>query len=153
VTLRDTVQIKSPPEKVWTFIEDPERMKAWNPKIQTVAPISWGERDRGYRYRITYAMGKKTSEFFAEIIEYRKPETLVIRHTEGNLPIGSSINETYRLSPTDDGTSLEQRIEINNSGVNLFWRLLIGFVYRFGKPTGQKYLEKLKELAETSSQG
>ena len=87
--LKDAVQIKSPPEKVWTFIEDPERMKAWNPKVQSISPISWGERAIGYRYRITYAMTNKASEFLAEITEWRKPEKLVIHLTEGNLPKNS----------------------------------------------------------------
>ncbi len=80
--LEDTVQIKGPPEKVWIFIEDPERMKLWNPKIQRISAISWGERAVGYRYRITYTMRKKTSEFLAEIVEYRRPEKLVIRLTK-----------------------------------------------------------------------
>ena len=148
--LQDTVQIKSPPEKVWIFIEEPERMKVWNPKIQRISSISWGERTVGYRYRITYAMRKKTSEFLAEIVEYRKPERLVIRLTEGNLSSGSYTDEIYRLSRTAEGTLLEQRIEVHNSGINFFFRLLIAFISRFGKPTGQKYLENLKELVEAS---
>jgi hypothetical protein len=133
------------------FIEDPERMKSWNPKIRHISSISWGERAPGYRYRITYAMREKKSEFLAEIVEYRKPEKLVIRLTEGNLPRGSTINESYQLSPTVEGTLLEQRVEIHNSGINIFFRLLIAFIFRFGKPTGQKYLEKLKELVEAPS--
>ena len=151
--LKDTVQIKSSPENVWSFIEDPERMKSWNPKIQRISSISWGARSIGYRYRITYAMRNKTSEFLAEIIEYRKPEKLVIRLTEGNLSQGSYICEIYQLSRTAEGTLVEQTIEINNSRINIFFRLMIAFIYRFGKPTGQKYLEKLKELVETSSSG
>jgi hypothetical protein len=57
----------------------------------------------------------------------------------------------YQLSTTVEGTLLEQRVEIHNSGINIFLRLLISFISRFGKPTGQKYLEKLKELVEASS--
>jgi len=148
--LEDTVQIKGPPEKVWIFIEDPERMKLWNPKIQRISAISWGERAVGYRYRITHTMRNKTSEFLAEIVEYRKPEMLVIRLTDGNLPSGSYTDETYRLSRTAEGTLLEQKIEIHNSGINIFFRLLIAFISRFGRPTGQKYLENLRELVEAS---
>lgn len=149
--LRDSVRIKSPPEKVWRFIEDPERMKSWNPKVQSISPISWGERSVGYRYRVTYVMSRKANEFLAEIIEYRKPEKIVIRLTEANLPRGSTVNEIYELSPSEEGTLLEQRIEINNSGLNLFFRLLIAFIHRFGKPTEKRYLEALKELIERSA--
>ena len=151
MVLQDSVHIKSPPEKVWTFIEDPERIKFWNPKIQAITPISWGKRHVGYRYRIIYAMIHKASEFLAEIVEYRKPEKLVAHLTEGNLPRGSSVDEIYELSRSGEGTLLEQRIEIHNSGINIFFRLLIAFIFRFGRPTGKKYLEKLKELVEGDS--
>lgn len=110
-----------------------------------------GERDIGFRYRITYVLGKKESEFLAEIAEYRRPEKLVIRLTEGRLPRDGYANEVYELSQTKDGTLLEQRIEIENSGINIFFRFLIAFIRRFGVPMGKRYLERLKELAESPS--
>jgi uncharacterized protein YndB with AHSA1/START domain len=148
--LNDRVQIKAGPEKVWPFVEDPERMKLWNPKIQTIAPVSWGERGVGFRYRVTYVMNNKPKELLAEIVEYRKPEKLVVHHTEENPTPGSYVNEIYELSRKAAGTLLEQTIEINFP-INIFLRLLMGFVYRFGKPTEKKYLEILKELVEGSS--
>jgi uncharacterized protein YndB with AHSA1/START domain len=148
VILKDSIRIESPPEKVWTFIEDPERMKLWNPKLQSVSPISWGERSIGYRFRVTYVMSRKANEFLAEITEYRKPEKLAIRLTQESSWKGSSVSEIYELSRRDEGTLLEQRIEINNSGINLLFRLLIAFIYRFGAPTGKRYLAGLKELIE-----
>jgi carbon monoxide dehydrogenase subunit G len=42
--LKQSIEISCPREKVWRFIEDPEGMKAWNPKIQAIEQISWGER-------------------------------------------------------------------------------------------------------------
>jgi hypothetical protein len=54
------------------------------------------------------------------------------------------------LSRTAEGTLLEQKIEIHSSGVNICFRLLIAFISRFGRPTGQKYLENLKELVKAS---
>jgi hypothetical protein len=90
-------------------------------------------------------MRNKANEFLAEIIEYRKPEKLVFRLTEGKLPPNSHVSEIYELSQTAEGTLLEQRIEMHNSGMNIFIRLLIGFILRFGKPMGKRYLEKLKD--------
>lgn len=146
--LKDSVQIHGSPDRVWAFIEDPQRMKSWNPKIQSIVSISWGQRTVGYQYRITYAMSGKTSDFLAEFVEYRRPEKLVVRLSEGRLPRGAAVHEIYELSPNREGTLLQQRVEFLNSGVNIFLRLLIAFICRFGKPTGQTYLEKLKELVE-----
>jgi uncharacterized protein YndB with AHSA1/START domain len=146
--LRDSVQINAPPEKVWRFIEDPERMKLWNPKIQSITPISWGERSIGTRYQITYVMSQKAREFFAEITEYRKAEKLVIRLIQRDSRPQSYVEEIYELGPHAGNTFLEQRIEIHDSSINIFLRLLISFIRRFGKPEGQKYLDTLKELVE-----
>jgi uncharacterized protein YndB with AHSA1/START domain len=148
--LRDTVQVRCPPERVWRLIEDPERIKSWNPKIQRIAPISWGERSIGYRYRLTYVLGNRENDFLAEIVEYQKPVKLVIHLTEGNLPHDGYIREIYELSENKDGTLLKQRIEINNSDVNIFLQFLMVVIHRIGRPVAKKYLAGLKELAEGS---
>jgi uncharacterized protein YndB with AHSA1/START domain len=150
LVLRDTVQITSSPEKIWPFIKDPERRRSWNPNILTVDPISWGEQSVGYQYRITYVMGKKQSTFLARVTEYRRPEKLVIRHSEGRLPRDGYVDEVYELSQNDGGTFLEQRIEVHTSGINILFRMLIYFILRFGKRNARRYLEKLKELVEIS---
>jgi len=146
--LTDSVRINAQPERVWQYLEDPERMKLWNPKIKEVVPISWGQRSRGFRYRITYVMGGRERESSAEIEEYLPCARLVIRHTGASLPLNAYAQEMYELSPTGGGTLLTQTIRVHNLRVNFFLRLLVFFVQRFGKPTGKKYLVQLKELAE-----
>ncbi len=146
--LTDSVHINAPPERVWQYLEDPERMKLWNPKIKDVVPIFWGQRSKGFRYRITYVMGAREREFSAEIEEYQPCARLVIRHTGGSLPVTAYVQEMYELSSIGAGTLLTQTIRVHNLRVNFFLRLLVSFVIRFGKPTGKKYLEQLRELAE-----
>jgi uncharacterized protein YndB with AHSA1/START domain len=151
--LQDTVQIKSPPERVWRFIEDPKQMTYWNPKIQKITPISWGERHKGYRYRITYVLGNRANDFLAEIAEYEKPTKLVIRLTEGNLAPDGYVREVYELSGNNSATLLRQRIEIENVEINIFLKLLMIVIHRLGSPVGKKYLVRLKELAERETNG
>jgi uncharacterized protein YndB with AHSA1/START domain len=147
--LRDTVQIKSPPERVWHFIEDPKQMKSWNPKIQKITPISWGERAKGYRYRLMYVMGNRENDFLAEIVEYQKPTKLVIHLTEGKLAHDGYIREVYELFGNENGTLLKQRIEIRNVEINILLKLLMLVIHHIGMPVGKKYLVRLKELAES----
>ncbi len=146
--LKDSVRINAPPERVWQYLEDPERMKLWNPKIKAVVSVSWGQRCKGFRYRLTYVLGGKESEISAEIEEYQPPTKLVIRHTGGRLPPGGYAQEIYELSRENGGTALTQTIQVHNSGINILFRLFIAFVHRFGKPTRKKYLTVLKELVE-----
>jgi len=150
MTLRKSVWIKAPPERVWRYLDDPELMKLWNPKIRKVAAVSWGQRCKGFRYRLTYVMGGKESEVSAEIEEYRPPAKLVIRLTGGRLPPAGYAHEIYDISKEKGGTALTQTIQLHNSGINLLFRLVIAFVYRFGKPTGMPYLTQLKNLAESA---
>jgi len=146
--LKDSVWINASPERVWEYLEDPERMRLWNPKIKAVASVSWGQRCKGFRYRVTYVMGGKENELSAEIEEYQPPAKLIIRHTGGRLPPNGYAQEIYELSRENGGTALTQIIRLHNSGINLFFRLLIALLYRFGTPTGKKYLTILKELVE-----
>lgn len=146
--LKDSVWINAPPERVWGYLEDPKRMKLWNPKVKAVASVSWGQRCKGFRYRVTYVMGGKENELSAEIEEYQPPAKLVIRHTGDRMPPGDYAEECYDLSREHGGTALTQTIRLPNSGINLFFRLMIAFVSRFGAPTGKKYLTILKALVE-----
>jgi uncharacterized protein YndB with AHSA1/START domain len=145
--IRDSVQINRAPDKVWKFIENPELMKQWNPKVQWVTAGDQ-QRGQGFVYGITYVMSGKAQEFRGEYVAYDPPRSLVIRLTSTAMPQDSFVEERYTLTANGDSTLLEQRIEIRNSGINIFWRLLAAFIMRFGKPVGKRYLETLKELVE-----
>ena len=147
MTILESVRINCPPDRVWRFVEDPGLMKQWNPKVQWVT--GGGEkRGQGFVYGITYVMSGKAQEFRGEYVTYEPPRLLVIRLTNEMMPQGVFAEERYTLTDNGSSTLLEQRIEFPNSGVNIFWRLLIAFITRFGKPVGKRYLETLKELVE-----
>lgn len=148
VILRESIEIDRPPPQVWDVIENPETMKQWSPKVKNVVLENWGARGTGFRYRIIYALSGQPSELDAEIQEYRPPARLGIKLTGGHLPRTDYVYETYELSPTAGGTRLEQTIEIHDSHIPLFFRVLIWFMRRFGQPTGKSYLAGVKALAE-----
>lgn len=147
MTIRDSIQIDRSADTVWKFVESPELMKQWNPKVQWVTA---GDQKRGpgFTYGITYVMSSKAQEFRGEYVTYDPPHSLVIRLTSTEMPQDSFVEERYTLTDKGSSTLLEQRIEVNNSGINIFWRFLIAFITRFGKPVGKRYLETLKELVE-----
>ena len=59
LVLRDRIRIEALPEDVWPWVEDPERVMAWNPKLKAVEPITHGPRRMGYEYRAVYALGDR----------------------------------------------------------------------------------------------
>lgn len=148
--LVDTIFINRPAGTIWAFLENPANMPLWNPKVKRVSPSSFAGPQQGYRYAITYQMHEraKASEFLAEFVHFEPSSKLVIRHTGGLSPRNSVIEEMYELSERDGGTSLTQSIDIGNSGIPIFFRLLIWLIQRWGKPTGKRYLETLRDIIE-----
>jgi len=149
VKLADQIYINRPASTVWAFLEDPANMPLWNPKVKRVSPSSFSAPQQGYRYAITYQMRDRAraSEFLAEFVHFEPFSKLVIRLT-GPSSRDMVIDEIYDLSERDGGTLLTQSIIIVNSGINIFFRFLIRLVQRWGKPTGKRYLETLRDIIE-----
>jgi hypothetical protein len=149
--LVDSIFINRPPGTVWAFLEDPANMLLWNPKVKHVSPSSFSRPQQGYRYAITYQMHEKAraSEFLAEFVHFEPFSKLIVRHTGGLSPDNNRvIEEIYELSERDGGTFLTQTIHIENSGINIFLRILIWIIQRWGKPRGKPYLETLRDILE-----
>ena len=148
--LVDSIFINRPAGTVWAFLEDPANMPLWNPKVKRVSPSSFAAIRQGYRYAITYQMHEraKASEFLAEFVHFAPPTKLVIRHTGGPDSQNRVIEEMYELSERDGGTFLIQTIHIDNAGINIFLRFLVWLIQRWGRPTGKRYLETLRDIIE-----
>ncbi len=150
--LRDQIVIERSAQEVWPYVENPERMMSWNPKVKKVTRAHWdGRPGVGFRYGIMYEMSGKVGEMEAEVTTYEPPFRLVIRLTGGRLPEKAYVEEIYELSEDNGRTLLRQKIIMHHSGINIVFRLLIFFVSRFGRPTGKTYLETLKGLVENES--
>lgn len=151
--LIDYVFINRPAGTVWAFLENPDNMLQWNPKVKRISPSSFAAIQQGYRYAITYQMNEraKASEFLAEFVHFEPPSKLVIRHTGRQDSQNRVIEEIYELSERDRGTFLTQTINIDNSGINIFIRFLVWLIRRWGKPTGKRYLEALREIIEITN--
>jgi uncharacterized protein YndB with AHSA1/START domain len=148
--LIDSIAINAPAATVWSYLVHPENQPLWNPKVKRVAPASFSPPGPGFRYAITYQMHERAraTEFLAEFVRFEPQAKLVIRHTGGLGPRNQIIEEIYDLSERDGGTFLVQTVDIRNSGINIFFRLLIWFIQRWGKPTGERYLETLRNIIE-----
>jgi hypothetical protein len=148
--LIDSIYTNCSAQTVWTFLQNPENMLLWNPKVKRVSPGSFDQPRLGFQYAITYQMRDRApaQEFLAEFVHFEPPLKLVIRLIGGLAPRHSLIEEIYELSERDSGTFLKQTIHLDNSGINIFFRFLIWFIQRTGKPTGKRYLETLRDIIE-----
>jgi len=148
MVLRDKVEIKSPPERVWSYISDPAQLKKWSGGIRAIVPISAGEWTAGSRWRVKFEFHGRESNYLAEVLEFQKPMRLVIHMTGGDMPMSGYMQEIYDLTPSEKGTMLRYNIALSGTGLNFlsaFAKLLSHHLFR---PRRKRYLLKLKELAE-----
>lgn len=102
------------------------------------------------RYSVIFELSGKVDELRAEFTHYEPPSKLVIRMTGGKFPRDAYAEEMYELSEDRGQTLLTQRVIVQNSGINVFFRLIIFIIRRFGRPVEKRFLGTLKELVEKS---
>lgn len=149
MVLRDRVEIKIPPEAVWSFISDPGQLQKWNGGIRAIIPISTGAWTAGSRWRVRYEFHGRESNYLAQALEFEKPTRLVIHLTGGDMPVNGYMQEIYELSPSEKGTVLRCNIALSGSGMHFLsgWAKFLS--HHIFRPRRKRYLLKLKELAES----
>lgn len=148
MVLRDKVEIKSPPERVWPYISDPGRARKWNGGIRAIVPISAGEWTAGSKWRVRFEFRGRESNYLAEVLEFEKPMRLVVHMTGGDMPVNEYMQEIYELAPSEKGTVLRYNISLSGSGLNFLSALANFLSHHLFRPRRKRYLLKLKELAE-----
>ncbi len=153
ILIRESVAIDRSPAAVWQVLDDPHQGPLWNPKIQGIDDITWGERSVGFRYRVRYRLGRREHNFSAEVTEYLKPSKLVVRLAEGGIKPPGYLLEIYELDPFDDraATQLTQTIDLYDERMPWYWVLFARGLQLVGKPIGKRTLVRFKELVESRS--
>ncbi len=145
--IRNKIQLAFSQDKIWDLIADPAQMKAWNPRIREVVPITLGRPKANSRYRIRYKLGNRESNYFAEIMEYEEASRFVLHLEGGALQKKGYIQETFELAPNNKGVLLSQQILIERGGLSIPERLMLRLRNRVGRYSGKKYLSQLIGMA------
>ncbi len=148
MVLRDKIEIKSPPERVWPYISDPAQARKWNGGIRAVVPISTGEWTAGSRWRVRFEFRGRESNYLAEVLEFERPMRLVVHMTGGDMPVNGYMQEIYELSPSESGTMLRYNIALSGAGLNFLSALAKFLSHQLFRLRRKSYLFKLKGLAE-----
>lgn len=155
VLIREDVATRVPPERAWEMLSDPSLHAQWNPRIVSTKIVSPGPPAQGFRYRVTYELSGRRNEMEAQIIEFSPPLRFVARLEERVKGDGRNwqrfVVETYLLTRSGDRTLIRHEIRVHHAGLNPFLRLLIWFISRTGRPTGQPFMERFRELVESQA--
>lgn len=151
--MQDRILIAARPDQVWPYVADPELMAGWNPKIVGIDREARGPVTIGERFWITYRMSKSV-KMRVIAVELAAPARLVLRHESDPARPDRYVLEEYTLAEIAEGqTRVKQRINWRNSGMAIWWRPLIWLINTFGRPTGKRYLEELRDLVESEING
>ena len=148
--LTSETRINRSPEYVWPFIEDPERMKAWNPRIVDFEELGWGARGVGFRYNVRYRKGEGVLDAFVEIDSYRVQEEYAFRLSGGQLPAGGYARVIFELRGCNEGTHVKRTIDLTHARLPRVLRIVVGLAGRVGAPAGKEGLARLKKVVEAT---
>lgn len=145
----------APPQQVWAHVADPQAMADWHVKLMEVRRINRGPLYVGERFGTTYIMSRKKQnqqQSEAEVLRCEPWSTLVLRHHMLEPGRTGSVDETYQLSPRDEGreTFVEHTVDFAEAGMPLWVRTLMWCITRTGTPSGEEVLDPLKRACEGS---
>ncbi len=148
MTQKETILINSPIEKVWNFIEDPNNLQLWNPKVQRVTAFGNSGKSVGSNFGIMYMMNNIPSEMRGEIVVHEPNSRLTFRFLDGKMNHGTFVDESFFLTKAPNGVLLERSIDFTNAPIPWWGRIIMWIVFKTGKPVGDAYLVKLRDLIE-----
>jgi len=147
--LRQSTEIATTASEVWPYLADPLMQAEWNPKIVSIDRKASGLLRTGETFQMIYRMSGKAHMSRVEITEARFVERLVLVHHISRKSTEQRVEESYEITPLENGVRIVQTLDLRQSGIPFPLRLLIGFIHRVGRDTEEPYLERLKQLAET----
>jgi uncharacterized protein YndB with AHSA1/START domain len=146
--VQDFVEIAAPPEKIWPFLVEPERILKWYTLLQKFEYTS--EQHRGVG--TTFYMEEKAAVFMKlsfVITEWVEHAKLAFRMTAGNFV--KSYEQSWTLEPTPSGSRFTLREEVTMPYGPL-GRVLGAFGRSSSEGHLREILAKLKARAETEAE-
>lgn len=136
-----TVEINAAPDVVFPWLIEPDKLASWIGGFVGSEPLTEGGARLGARSRDTLGEGGRKIVAETEITEFDPGRLMRVRIVAG----GATLDDTYRLAPTADGTRLEYTSDIHVGG---FMRLLAPLVTRQAQARADRDFVSLKRQIE-----
>jgi carbon monoxide dehydrogenase subunit G len=141
-----TVDIAAPIERVFSFVDDPEKLKLWLDGIEETTYLTDPASGKGVgtKFRQRIREHGRPVEYDGEVTVYSPPRELGVRLFVKQF----SVQVDYRFTPVPAGTRLDYSAEV--TCFSWFMRVmgwLFGWVMQ---RTARKQMARLKAVAEAS---
>lgn len=146
VRVSRTIEIDAPPEKIWEFIEDPDKEIQWRgPEVVELEKLGEGSIEPGTRYSGKTVIMGMTDNYLNELTEYSPPQRVAWNYVESTGIMAGDGH--YELTPIDENrTRFEITLEYHP--MNLLGRLSQPLTPLMAGPVLQRFAERLKKLSE-----
>ena len=144
---RYAIDIGAPPERVFYWMDDPDRVLLWVPNLEENEDLDVTEDKIGSTFRQVYVEHGRRMEMRGVVTAY-EPNRRLACDIDGE---GFELSVDYRLEKQGGLTRLEQIATVRFKGV---WRLIGPIMSFFMRKSSHAQLEesfnKLKQLAEST---
>jgi uncharacterized protein YndB with AHSA1/START domain len=141
VTNEKIITINRPVEEVFAYVSDIPSGPEWQPGLVEVQRITEGPDGVGAQFSgVRKFMGRKM-ESIIEFTTYEPNKKLVFKSVSGNSPLVQS----FLFEPTDEGTKLTARLELQTSGLMGLAKPLIASSLKRDVDTNYGILKNLLE--------
>jgi uncharacterized protein YndB with AHSA1/START domain len=138
------ITVKAPPEKVFAYLTEPEKLKLWITGFADSKPLDNGGLRVGAKaIEIIREENGHTTEFFSEVTKLEINRQIELEMTSDFL----DTKIAYSLEKNGEETVIRHQFRGYFKG---FLRVMAPFAQGFAKETINKDLNKLKELVEKS---
>jgi uncharacterized protein YndB with AHSA1/START domain len=140
-----TVNIAASPDKVWPYLVEPEKCKAWFDNIEV---YRWDSDDRGVGSTFwKERSGKTVYELHFRTTEWEENRTFGYEMTSGDF--FKSYTERWTLTPTDSGCifGFDDQIEFPWGPIG---KIIGAIAKRRSAADGERMMATLKKVAESS---
>jgi uncharacterized protein YndB with AHSA1/START domain len=147
-SVRETIFIAAPPERVWETVMDPTKLEQWVTTHDSVESATPGPVSEGDSFKQKLRLAGKSFAVDWTVVEADEPR---IARWRGDGPAGSTAQVVYRLEDEDGGTRFDYENEFALPG-GAMGKIAGGLLSAApGRREARKTLDKLRALLENGS--
>ena len=124
--LEDTIDVQRPPEDVFAFLTDPERLPEWQTSTVEVRRERSGPLEVGERFKEVHAALGRRLESTVEVAESSPPSVFALKILDGAMPLDGR----WTFEPAGEGTRLHFVGEADVRGAKKLARPLLARQFR-----------------------
>jgi hypothetical protein len=152
VRINDVVKINATSDRVWDYVGSPEMWPLFHVKAGNCRRVSLGPDVVGSVYDIEFRLGSRTAMTRCEIVDIRVGRLISVKSVlpkserRGGRELSGRI--TFEVEDLGRQSRVREELEFASAGIPILLRPLVWLLLRFGQPTGETTLMRLKRIVE-----